>query len=334
MRDRVRPADRSRTEAAPADPAPGRDGAAERILLLFLDGVGIGPVDPAVNAWFAARLPTFDAVFGARPSSAQPCVDGTNGRAAVRPLDACLGTDGLPQSGTGQASLLTGRNAARDFGRHFGPWTPVALRPVVAEDNLLSVAARAGRTVAFANAYPEELIAAVGSARPPAPLRAATVIAALGAGVLTRHTPDLAAGRAVASEITNRGWREHLGREEVPDIDAPTAGTRLAAIVREADLTLYAHYATDTAGHARDLESAVAALERVDGLLHGLLPAIQDDTLVVIASDHGNIEDARAGHTRNPALGAAVGPGAAEFLHPLRSISEVAPAILAALGVR
>jgi hypothetical protein len=304
-----------------------------RALLVFLDGVGVGPADPTANATLVAELPTLDGLLPQRPSHSAQRQTGAAGRAAAVALDAVLDTPGLPQSGTGQAALLTGVNAARRFGRHFGPWTPVSLRPLVAEESLLAVAARAGRSVAFANAYPEEIISAVGTPRPPMPLRAGPVIAALGAGLLTRSTPALERGDAIASEITNGGWREHLRRTGVPDIDAAVAGRNLARIALDHDLTLFAHYSTDKAGHAGELSAAGRSLERVDAFLGGLLAALDKSVLVVVASDHGNIEDARAGHTRNPALGLVVGDGAGALAEGLGAITDVAPALLRALGV-
>ena len=42
-------------------------------------------------------------------------------RASLLALDANLGVDGLPQSATGQASLLTGENVPKAIGYHYGP---------------------------------------------------------------------------------------------------------------------------------------------------------------------------------------------------------------------
>ena len=33
----------------------------------------------------------------------------------LKPIDACLGVDGLPQSATGQSSIFTGENTAKAF---------------------------------------------------------------------------------------------------------------------------------------------------------------------------------------------------------------------------
>jgi 2,3-bisphosphoglycerate-independent phosphoglycerate mutase len=166
-----------------------------------------------------------------------------------------------------------------------------------------------------------------GLQRVPAFLRAGPPLAAIGAGVLERHTAELERGEAVASEITNEGWRRHLQRETLPVITAQAAGANLAGIAAAHDLTLFAHYSTDTAGHARDMAESVAALERVDAFLGGVLAALPRDTLVLLASDHGNIEDVRTGHTRNPALFMAVGPGHERVADGMTSLTDVAPAL-------
>ena len=117
----------------------------------------------------------------------------------------------------------------------------------------------------------------------------------------------------------------------MPRITPAEAGRNLGRIARTAELTLYAHYATDTAGHRRDMRAAITALERVDAFLTGLLDELADDTLLLVASDHGNLEDVRVGHTRNPALGMARGPGAGRAAE-LRDLREVTPLVLELLG--
>ncbi len=80
------------------------------------------------------------------------------------------------------------------------------------------------------------------------------------------------------------------------------------------------------------MSEAVAAIERVDAFLRGVLAGLADDVLLVLASDHGNIEDTSTGHTRNPALGVAVGQGA-EDVAGLSDLRGVTPYLLAVLGV-
>lgn len=289
----------------------------------------MGAADPALNPFLHARLPAFTGLCG----GAIPLLDrlprlpdGSPSDAWVA-ADATLGVPGRPQSGTGQTSLLTGENAAELFGRHFGPWVPTGLRALLAERNLLSRARAAGRRVAFANASPAAARAqGVLRRRPSAP-----PLAAEAAGVLVRHEAELRAGRAVASSITHDLWQRHL--PDLPPVAPAVAGAALAGVTREADLTLFAHYDTDLVGHRGDLAAAVEVLETVDAFLAGLLDALPADALLVIASDHGNVEDASVGHTTHPVPVIAAGPGAGELVRGVQSITDVAPGLLRLLNV-
>ena len=75
-----------------------------RVVLLFLDGVGIGPADPEVNPFPRSRLPVLRGLLDDVPTLEQLELGGTAARSF--PLDANLGVDGIPQSGTGQTALL------------------------------------------------------------------------------------------------------------------------------------------------------------------------------------------------------------------------------------
>lgn len=303
----------------------------KRAILVFLDGVGIGAGDAAFNPFAAARLPRIRALLGGRlPVAEDLDADGriVTDRVVLAAADATLGIDGLPQSGTGQTALLTGRNAAAEYGRHFGPWVPTPLRPMLAAENLLRRALDAGRTVAFANAYPLS-----GTPADPRIFRrpAGPMLAAQSAVALTRGPVELAEGRAVASSITNERWREHLG-DDVPQVTPDEAARTLARIAADAGVTLFAHYDTDYTGHRGELAGAAAALERVDAFLGALADALPPDTLLVVSSDHGNVEDVRGGHTTNPVPVLALGAGRDGFVNA-RSLVDVTPLILESLEI-
>jgi len=301
----------------------------QQILFIFVDGVGLGERDPEVNPFLRARLPTLHRLLDGAPVAAADAPISTRAATLVG-VDATLGVPGLPQSGTGQAALLTGENAPRLFGRHYGPWVPTPLRPLVAERSILARRVAAGQEVAFANAYPEEVLRTPPpGTRDRSPLRAGPPLAARAAGLLNRHTPELERGDAVASELTNESWRERLGRTTLPRITPHQAGENLARIAAVHHFTLFAHYATDTAGHTGEMAAAVTALERFDEFLGGVLAALPPEVLLLITSDHGNIEDIRAGHTRNPALLLAVGPGHGEVV---RGVGELTGVVGSALG--
>jgi 2,3-bisphosphoglycerate-independent phosphoglycerate mutase len=297
-----------------------------RVLFIFLDGVGIGAADPDTNPFFQARIPTLTSLLGGNPPhlehpevSREDCV--------AFPLDPLLGVKGFPQSGTGHTALLTGENAPALYGRHFGPWVPVRLRPVVEKKNVLSQAKSRGYRCAFANAYPKEFHGSPWARRPAGP-----VLAAMAAGLLTREGDALAQGRALSSEIVNTAWRNRLGYMDLPEITPQEAGRNLARIVEESDLTFFAHYGTDYAGHRGRMPGSVRALERVDSFLEGVVESLPSDTLLVLSSDHGNLEDVMAGHTLNPVLTVLLGPGANELRQGLTRITHVPQLILAALS--
>jgi hypothetical protein len=295
-----------------------------RVLLLFLDGVGVGPDDPDRNPFSTAALPAWSALLHGR----RVVLEEVAGSDRLLPLDASLGVAGRPQSGTGQTALLTGVNAPALLGRHLGPYPAPELRPLLARRSLWSEALRSGRTAAYANAFPDRFLERVarGSARMGAIARAALL-----AGVRLRGPGDLAAGRAVSAFLTNEGWRDQLGYEGLPMPDEAEAGASLARLAADHDLTLFEYFATDIAGHRGDAAEARRTLERFDRFLWGLLRSWSGDDVLVLASDHGNLEDmGRRGHTGQPALGIWHGPPPPR---PLAALTDVAPAVLGALGL-
>jgi 2,3-bisphosphoglycerate-independent phosphoglycerate mutase len=319
-----------------------------RVLLVFIDGVGLGEDDASVNPFVVADLPTITGLLGGSAVTLS-AVPWHGDRASLVGVDALLGFAGTPQSGTGQASLLTGSNAVALHGAHFGPWVPARLRTLVRGENVLARALGAGFSAAFANAYPEEVrhlgrgaVAALPSDAPmrggrerraPSFLHAGPPLAALGAGLLTRHTPELERGDAVASELTNEGWRERLGRKDVPAIDPVRAGRNLARIAAQFDMTVFALSATDFSGLEQDMDAALLTLVKLDSFFAGLVDAADEDLLICVVSDHGNIEDVRTGHTRNPAFALIIGNGHAEVSRRLHSLTDVTPAILDVLSL-
>lgn len=300
-----------------------------RALFLFVDGVGLGSEDPASNPLADPSLSALRGLLGGRPPVISALGDppGATG-ARLAALDACLGVPGLPQSGTGQTALLTGLNAPALHGAHAGPYPPPDLRPLLGSHGIWRRLIESGRRVAFANAFPDRYLdrARDGQGRMGTIARAAHA-----AGVRLRGPADLRAGRAISAFLTNEAWQTRLGYAEMPRIDEVQAGRQLAALARDHDFTLFEYYATDMAGHRPERLAPAAVLAAFDGFLEGVLASWPTEELLVIASDHGNLEDLRVrGHTLAPALGIWRGP-VPEL--PLNALTDVAPAVLAALGL-
>ncbi len=296
------------------------------VLFVFLDGVGLGPPGPH-NPLSTLALPAFARLGGGAPwtDALAPLTTPTQ---AVGALDATLGVPGLPQSGTGQTALFTGANAAALHGAHYGPTPPTTVRSVLERESVMAhAAARFGsNAVAFANAFPTRFFAAV----EPRGRWSATTRMARAAGVRLRLGSDLAAGQAVAADVTGAGW---------PDPPAPlpvseaTAARRLLAFTRAHRLTLFEVFHTDKAGHAQDAAAAAAVLGALDRLFAALLDGLDvTRELLVVSSDHGNLEDLTTrSHTRNPVPLVAWGAGA-EALAGAASLTDVAPALRSLLA--
>ena len=266
------------------------------VLMLFVDGVGIGVEDPAVNPCVAACLPNLRAMLGGKiPTLTHPSPG--NGQATVVPLDANLGVEGLPQSGTGQTALFTGVNAAQYIGKHFGPYPYSTLRPVIRERNIFRQLLDVNRDVYFANAYPQRFFEYFKDKQ----TRLTVTTLSCSYCNMALHTVDaLAGGKAISADITNAGWAR-MGYPYIEVIPPEEAGRRLVRLAKKHDFVLFEYWRTDKAGHSQNMNDAVESLEVFDGMLGGILATLDTGTLLVMTSDHGNIEDMSTKvHTRNP----------------------------------
>jgi hypothetical protein len=268
-----------------------------RVLMLFLDGVGIGVSNPSVNPLFAAPMGALRSLLDGQIPSLRHRRLASHATTLI-PLDANLGVAGLPQSGTGQTALFTGVNGAAVAGRHFGPHPYSTLKPIIEEQNIFRRLLDAKKSPWFANAFPKRFFDYVEGKRSRLTV---TTLSCMYSGLPLLRAPDLAAGRGVSADITNAGWHA-LGYPEMATIVPQEAGKRLARLASEHDFVLFEYWKTDHAGHAMSMTEATSVLETFDGMLTGILDSLDTRrTLLVITSDHGNIEDLSVRtHTRHP----------------------------------
>ncbi len=285
------------------------------VILVFIDGIGIGAPDAEANPFARARARWLRVGTGWIPPA-----DG--GAPLLVPVDACLGVSGLPQSATGQTALLTGLNAPQAVGRHVNGFCTTDLARLLDGHTLFSrVRARGGRPT-FANAYTPPFFE--GKRR----FLSVTTVATRQAGLRFRTLDDLRGGEAVFQEYTNRLLREQ--GYDVPVIGPEEAGRRLAHLAAEHGFTLYEYFQTDKAGHAQDMGRAVGIIEGLDRLIRSLLAHVDlEQMLVCVASDHGNLEDLRTkSHTTNPVAVLLWGRGREAVAARLRDLTDIAPALL------
>jgi len=302
----------------------------KRVIILFLDGVGLGEADPEANPFMHAELPAVQSLLGVSHLTREAAGTVTS-QAALLGLDAQLGVPGLPQSATGQTTILTGRNAPAALGEHYGPYPNPMLRDLLAQESIFKILLRAGQPVAYANAYPVRFLDRVqrGKGRLSANTQAAFM-----AGLKLRSGEDLRRGRAVAALFSNDFWPE--ADFTLPSLDARQAGAQLAALAEDHTLTYFEFWYSDFLGHKMEREESLKVLGMLDDFLAGILERLDlSNSLLLVVSDHGNFEDwTTPKHTLNPALTLLAGASFEALVPRLHSLADIKPAVLAYLGVQ
>ncbi|MCY4023035.1 MAG: hypothetical protein OXF32_06280 [Anaerolineaceae bacterium] len=300
-----------------------------RALMIFLDGIGLGPNDLDTNPFAVANTPTLNRLANGHRWLANTGRQESE-RAVFLPADPCMGVPGRPQSATGQASIFTGRNVPQLLGKHYGPKPDRATRALLAEDNLFKQIVSRERDAALLEAYPASWHRAIDSGRR---LRSSYQLAAHEAGVRILDQEDLLRGDALPVDWTGEHWPRNQGRESLPRRQPLDAGVHLVRLAQRHAFSLFAHWPSDVIGHRGTLEEAVSLLERFDEVMAGVLEAWDDnDGMVIICSDHGNMEhigDRR--HTLNDVPVVVIGKGRESFDKGFRSLADIAPRICDAL---
>ncbi len=304
------------------------------MLFLFLDGVGLGSPDPATNPFITAHTPTLRGLLGGAALAGGVPRTAT-ARALFVPTDACLGVAGPPQSATGQATILTGRNVPQLNGGHWGPKPNATVAALLRSENVFTSLVQRGQRAALLNAYPQRYFDTINSGRRN---YSAIPLAVTSAGLPLFTTADLRAGRALSADFTGEGWPE----AETPPLDSAypagqllpytlhAAGQKLAELAAGYDFAFFEFWLSDYMGHRGSLAEARAIIERLDAVLAGLLDAWDDAAgLIVITADHGNLEDlSHRHHTLNDVPTFVIGRESEAFADGLRDLTHFAPAIL------
>lgn len=298
--------------------------AVEHLLVVFLDGVGLGEGDPTQNPLARASMPVVQSLL--RGGRLVRELAGTiTHQASLLALDARLGVPGLPQSGTGQTALLTGVNAPALLGCHDGPYPNQQLRALLNRGNLFRSLVIADHSVAYVNAYTDRFLHRIarGTQRLSANSRAA-----LSAGLTLRGAQELQAGKAVSGLLTNDHF--HQQGYKVPFVTPEQAGKNLALLAQEHTLSYFEFWITDLAGHRQDWDLALNVLQRLDRFLSGVLEHLDlSRSLVLIISDHGNLEDMSIPrHTLNPAMALLIGAHHTAVAARLNDLTDVTPTLL------
>jgi hypothetical protein len=285
----------------PQPQAIKEDSGKKKAIFIFIDGLGLGRADGEYNPVYTYHMPGLEHHLGPLYEMRVGDYRRKEGRLLVA-LDACLGVEGLPQSATGTAALLCGRNFPKELGRHLPGMPPQALRDEIAKDNLFLKLKQRELTATYTNAYIKERPTGYLSDHP-----SVTTIVAQSTMPALHDLADLRAGRALFHDIDNSIII--LFGYEVKYITPRKSAFNLVEISRNFDLTLFEFFQTDLVGHSRDMFMAGKILYKLSEFIGGVVGALPADTALIVASDHGNFEDFSVdGHTRNPVPLAIFGP--------------------------
>lgn len=282
---------------------------AVKVVFLFIDGVGIresatdNPVNPEVCPALCRLI-----------------------RSHAKPIDACLGVEGLPQSATGQATMFTGVNCSAAMHRHCEGFPGPELRKIIGENNLFLQLEKRGKKVCFADAYLIDSADELEARR----FKSVTTVMALTTPKVISTVDDLCANRALMQDLTRETIQDRY--PDIPIIEPAQAAEHLFSIARENDFTLYEFFQTDVAGHSMDYDRACDVLRTYDQFLAELVRLVGAGNMtLVMTADHGNVECALdRGHTRNPVPFIAYGPKENFLRERVNSLTDVTHALLAA----
>ena len=278
-----------------------------KIIYLFIDGVGL-------------RAPAED-----NPLNKEVCP--TLWRLIERhskPIDACLGVEGFPQSATGQATMFTGVNCAAQLGKHCEGFPGTQLRKIIEDNNLFLELKKRDKRVRFANAYLVDSVEEVRARR----FKSVTTVMALTTPESISVAEELMEDRALMQDITRETIQDRY--PDIPVIAPQRAAEHLFRLALRNDFTLYEFFQTDVSGHSMDYDRACSVLRTYDRFLSTLVRFTEAAGITLLmTADHGNIEAMNErGHTRNPVPFIAFGPREAEIRAQVKSLVDVTPTVL------
>jgi hypothetical protein len=299
-----------------------------RVALLFIDGVGLGPRDPGENPlvdgdWLVSQFN--DGSGTALP----PC-----GRRFD--LETTFGVPGRPQSASNQTAIWTGVDAPRLLGRHLLGYPNAALRGLLAEHSIAKRLAARGARTSLLNAYPEALLAAWGlpcfegdepAGELPALIKrrvqpSAGVWGAVAGGARLRTLAQARRGEALSHDLEGAQGQARFGLPRRSPAEAAEIFWGAAA-----DFTVFEHYQADEAGHAQNRDAVARAVGSFDAFAREVLARRPADVVVLVTSDHGNVEAlGTRGHTRNPVPLLVF--GAPQGLPSLETVADVGRAVV------
>jgi len=294
------------------------------IILIFIDGIGLGE-ESDLNPFYTTNMTYLNSILGEKLGSN---INISKENVLVKGVDACLGiTNSPPQSATGQASLLTGINAAQLLGYHLTAYPNEELIQMIHQHNILKKVQTMGLSGTFSNAYDIERYnrnIQSGKIR-----HSVTTHCVLSTGLPFRTIEQLKQNQAIYWDITGDYLSDY--HPDLGSIDPYVAGQNLSNLSKENNFVLFECFLPDLIGHKKKWKEAELFLKTFDRFIEGCHRHLDQNTSIVISSDHGNMEDLSKGsHTYNEVPLIVLGPACTYFIDN-KSITDVSKSIILSL---
>lgn len=283
-----------------------------KVIFLFIDGVGIGNKDKKVNPIYATKsLVLANLIEHARFYA-----------------DASLGVEGLPQSATGQTSIFTGVNAPMVLNRHMSGQPTITLKKIIYKVNLFGELKKMGLNVASANVYRDEYLSNMLNIKDRRNRPSVTSVMSMAENMKFKTVEDFVNNNGVYHDITGEILKQSGYNVEL--ISPQKAAQNLYALSKEYDFTLFEHFVTDIVGHKADMEKAINVIDKLDCFLKELMSLMDfEEDVLIITSDHGNIEDTSVHtHTMNKVPVIVLGKQADKVDLRINSLVDIMPFVL------
>ncbi len=303
------------------------------MIFIFLDGVGIGEKSE-YNPFYVSNteyLPFYGKDINLPDNT------------PIKPIDALLGVDGIPQSATGQTTIYTGENIPKKIGSHKGSFPNKEMRAILKKNNIFKGLLDKNISAMFLNSYPghSELF-----------YKTNIKIKDNGDFVFSDNFPQkykrrisVTSSMMITNEIKPFGLSDIINKKSIyqdytnnsiikygidcPEFSPETAAEIIFNTSKEYDFILYEFFLTDLYGHRKPIKECIELVSNLNKLVKKLfsLLNIKEDSLI-ITSDHGNIEDLSIkSHTLNPVPLITWGKKSDFLRNKINNLADITPAI-------
>ena len=214
------------------------------------------------------------------------------------------------------------------MGRHMTGFPGPTLIPIIREYSIVKQFCQRGKRATLLNAFSKKYFERI--KRYPR-LKSVSYYIQEAAGIPYMTLDDLAEGHAFFADYTHEFFHRLYPelKESFPKRDAFQCGCDFYHSSQNYDLAMHEFFITDKAGHEQSWSLAEWCITTIESFLAGFLSEFDaKNNLLLISSDHGNLEDLSSKkHTSNLVPVFAYGKFSDLAVQHIREITDIVPFI-------